>query len=89
MVENEIDLKIKCLRSDNGGGFTSDEFNEFYETRGIRRHFSVERIEQNGVAERKNKNLQEATRTTLNETKLLDTFWREETYTTVYILNRG
>jgi hypothetical protein len=23
MVENEIDLKIKCFRSDNGGEFTS------------------------------------------------------------------
>jgi hypothetical protein len=26
LVENEIDLKIKCLRSDNGGEFTSNEF---------------------------------------------------------------
>ena len=25
MVENEIDLKIKTLRSDNGGDFTSNE----------------------------------------------------------------
>jgi hypothetical protein len=29
LVENEIDLKIKCLRSDNGGEFTSNEFEEF------------------------------------------------------------
>jgi hypothetical protein len=26
MVENEMDSKIKCLRSDNGGEFTSNEF---------------------------------------------------------------
>jgi hypothetical protein len=26
MVENEMDSKIKCLRSDNGGEFTSKEF---------------------------------------------------------------
>ena len=26
LVENEIDLKIKCLRSDNGGEFTSKLF---------------------------------------------------------------
>jgi hypothetical protein len=26
LVENETDLKIKCLRSDNGGEFTSNEF---------------------------------------------------------------
>jgi hypothetical protein len=29
LVENETDLKIKCLRSDNGGEFTSNEFEEF------------------------------------------------------------
>ena len=26
LVENETTLKIKCLRSDNGGEFTSKEF---------------------------------------------------------------
>ena len=29
MVENEANQKIKCFRSDNGGDFTSNEFNEF------------------------------------------------------------
>jgi transposase InsO family protein len=48
-------LKIKCLRSNNGGEFTSDEFNEFCEDHRIRRHFSAARTpQQNGVAERKN-----------------------------------
>jgi len=26
LVENDTDLKIKCLRSDNGGEFASNEF---------------------------------------------------------------
>ena len=30
MVENETHMKIKYLISDNGGYFTSNEFNEFY-----------------------------------------------------------
>ena len=28
LVENETNLKIKCLRLDNGGEFTANEFNE-------------------------------------------------------------
>ena len=55
-VENETDLKIKCLRLDNGGEFTSDELNEFFETHGIKTHFSAPiTSQQNGVTERKHR----------------------------------
>jgi hypothetical protein len=37
LVENEKETKIKCLRSDNGGEFTSKYFDLFYETHGIKR----------------------------------------------------
>lgn len=43
MVENEMDMKIKCLRFDRGGVFTSNEFNIFYENHGIKRHLSTPR----------------------------------------------
>jgi len=52
LVENEIDLKIKCSRSDRGGEFISNEFDEFCETHGIKRHFlAAITPQQNGVVE--------------------------------------
>jgi hypothetical protein len=89
-LKMKIDLKIKCLRLDKGGEFISNEFEEFCELHGIKRHFFVARTPQkNGVVERKNQTIQEMARTMLNEGNLSDMFWREVVNTTVYILNRG
>jgi hypothetical protein len=46
MVENEMDSRIKCLRSDNGGEFTSKEFMDYYNNHGIKRQFFVARTPQ-------------------------------------------
>ena len=62
----------------------------FFENQGIKRQFSEAKTpQQNGVAKRKNRTVQEVARTMLNEEKLLDGYWREAIYTTVYVLNRG
>jgi hypothetical protein len=39
VVENETNLKFKCMRSDNGGEFTSKYFIQLCENHGIRRQF--------------------------------------------------
>ena len=55
-VENESGVKVKCLRSDIGGEFTSREFNIFCEDNGIQRKLSLpRRLEKNGIAKRRNK----------------------------------
>ena len=46
MVENEMDSRIKSLRSDNGGEFTSKEFMDYYRSHRIKRQFSIARTPQ-------------------------------------------
>jgi hypothetical protein len=41
MVENEMDSKIKCLRYDNGGDFTSNEFMDYYSRHGIKDNYPL------------------------------------------------
>jgi hypothetical protein len=56
MVENEMDSKIKCLRFDNGGEFTSKEFMDLCSKHGIKRQFFIARTpQQNEVVERKSR----------------------------------
>jgi transposase InsO family protein len=60
MVENEMDSKIKCLRSDSGGEFTSKKFMDYCNRHGIKRQFSISRTpQQNEVVEIKNMTLHE------------------------------
>jgi hypothetical protein len=76
MVENEMDSRIKCLRSDNVGEFTSKEFMDYCSSHGIKRQFSVARTpQQNGVVQRKNMKIHEMARTMLMDSKLTDIFW--------------
>jgi transposase InsO family protein len=89
MVENEMDLRIKCLRLDNGEEFTSKEFMEYYRNHGIKRQFSVARTpQQNGVVERKSMTVQEMARTMIIDSKLKYIFWTQAVHTTVHIQNR-
>lgn len=41
MVEKESEHEIKVLRSDRGGEYTSNEFNSFCESFGIKRELTV------------------------------------------------
>jgi transposase InsO family protein len=75
MVENEMDSRIKCLRSNNGGEFTSKEFMDYCNNHGIKRQFSIVRtLQQNGVVETKNRTVQEMARTMIMDSKLIDIF---------------
>ncbi|GJQ95065.1 ribonuclease H-like domain-containing protein [Tanacetum coccineum] len=63
-IENQLDHKVKVIRSDNGTELKNSVMNQFCEMKEIKREFNVARTpQQNGVAERKNRTLIEAART--------------------------
>ena len=88
-VQHEKDLKIKVLRSDHGGEFQNELFENFCEENGIMHNFSAPRTpQQNEVVERKNRSLEELARTMLNEYDVPKYFWADAMSTTCYVLNR-
>ena len=69
-VENVYEKKVKRIRSDNGTEFKNHALNVFCLSKSIQHHFSAPyEPQQNGVAERKNRTLIEAARTTLADSK--------------------
>ena len=79
---------IKILRSDNGGEYTSTEFNDFCKEAGIKRELRVPyNLEQNGVAERKNRTVVEAAKAMIHDQSLPMFLWEEASKTFVYVQN--
>ena len=73
--QNEFELKINKVRSDNGTEFKNTCVEEFLSEEGIKHEFSVPYTpQQNGVVERKNQTLIDATRTMLDEYKTPDNY---------------
>nr|GEX83207.1 hypothetical protein [Tanacetum cinerariifolium] len=88
-LENQLSIKVKINRSDNGTVFKNSNLTQFCRLKGIKREFSVPRTpQQNGIAKRKNKTLIEAARTMLANSFLLIPFWAEAVNTACYVQNR-
>ena len=59
---------MKTLRSDNGGEYTSKEFEALCKETGIKRELTTPcNSQQNGVAERKNRTIMEAVKTMIHD----------------------
>ena len=90
MVETETDLKVKFLRSNNGGEYINGGFNEYCAAHGIRMEKTILGTpQQNGVAERMNRTFNECTRSMRLHVGLPKTFWVDAVSTAVYLLNQG
>ncbi|GKB29181.1 synaptobrevin, longin-like domain protein [Tanacetum coccineum] len=89
-IQNQLGCLIVSIRTDHGREFDNEvQFGEFCNANGITHNFSAPRTPQsNGVVERKNRTLQEMSRTMLNEQSLPQKFWCNAVDTSTYILNR-
>ena len=77
-VEKETRKKLKCIRIDRGREFISNEFNEFYIERGIKRQVSaLGTPQQNGIAERRNRYIIDCARTLMIENNVVIKYWKE------------
>ena len=83
-VEKSLGKEVKVLRTDNGGEYTSRDFEAYMKKEGIRHEVTIPKTpEQNGVAERMNRTLVEMTRSMLQD--MPRTFWAEALSTAVYL----
>ena len=90
LVENQLDTKVKNIRSDNGGEFTSNNFKQFMAAKGIQ-HIKVppEAHAQNGRVERVHRTILNGVRTVLAQTGLDHSFWGEAANYICYTRNNS
>ena len=90
--EKSTGRRLKILRTDNGGEYTSAEFESYLsylKTEGVLRQLTIPKTpEQNGIAERMNRTLVETVRSMLTDAELSPMFWAEALSTAVYLRNR-
>ena len=90
MVETETSLKVKYLRSDNGGEYIDGGFSEYCAAQGIRMEKTIPGTpQQNGVADCMNRTLNEHARSMRLHVGLPKTFWADAVSTATYLINRG
>jgi transposase InsO family protein len=81
---------LKALRTDNGGEYTSKEFEDYLKSQGIQHQTTVpDTPQQNGAAERLNRTLEERTRAMLHGANLTYKLWAEIWNTANYLRNVG
>ncbi|CAH2103269.1 unnamed protein product [Euphydryas editha] len=90
MVENQTGAKIKTLRTDNGGEYTSSEMETYLKSIGlVHQKTNSHTPEQNGLCERLNRTIVERARCLLFDAKLDKSLWAEAVNTAVYLRNRS
>lgn len=84
MIETQFQIRLKTIRTDNAFELVSSlELRSFFAKKGIiHQTICPHTPQQNGVVERKHKNLLETSRSLLFQSKLLIRFWGDCVLTT-------
>lgn len=89
LAERQSENKLKCIRSDHGGEFESNQFKQYCKDLGIVKQLTVPyNPAQNGVAKRKNRTVQEVARAMIISANLELNFWAEAVTTACYVQNQ-
>ncbi|WKA12926.1 hypothetical protein VitviT2T_030269 [Vitis vinifera] len=89
MIETQYNVKVRVLRSDNGGEYQSSDLQKYLEGHDIIHQTTCSNTpQQNGVAERKNRHLLEVVRASLIAAKTPISYWGEAITSAAYSINR-
>ena len=78
LVENQCQSQIKTIITNNGGKYCSTKWKTFCKSHGISHEFTTSyNPQQNGVVERKNRTLLDASQSMLQVADLHNRFWQE------------
>ena len=90
MVENETNLKMKCLKFVNRGEYIDDDFKRYCAENEIKMTKTIpEKSQQNGVVGRMNMTLIKCARSMRIHTRFPETFWVNAVNTVTYLINKG
>jgi hypothetical protein len=88
-AEKQTGCVVKVLREDKGGEYIGREFDDFCAEHGIQRQHSVRaRPQQNGVAERANRTMEQGIASMLHQAGLPLSFWGEALAAFIHVWNK-
>lgn len=88
-VENMLSIKIKALRIDNRGEYTSLEFKNYLLTHGIHHKFTcLHTSEQNGVSKRKHRYVLDLSRVCFSYSYVPCLYWNLVLYCSIFLIYR-
>jgi hypothetical protein len=89
MIHTQFSATLRVLRSDNGGEFVNQRFRTYFDNHGLIHETSCpQTLQQNGVAERKNRHILETARALLHGNHVPTRYWPDAVSPAVHLLNR-